>query len=483
MILVTDPLEATARRFRDVAPRVDFWSLRVVTEASEVVSVRRNVVEPVRASRDVGAMVTVYQAGGAGYGATCDLGKTGLTRAAERAADWARRTAATGLLCSPPPHEAVMGEYSSRVETPWESVPLREKIDLVRAECERLKTDDRIVDWDASLWYTAADQLLVTSTGTHIRQRFAFLVPMMSATAHAGLDSQTRTFGGHAQCRQGGLEALGQVGYHEAAPRIAAEAVELLLAPDCPSGRMDLLLAPDQVILQVHESIGHPLELDRILGDERNYAGTSFVTLDMFGTYRYGSELLNVVFDPTRPEQIASYGFDDEGEPARRENIIRNGTLIRPLGGVSSQGRAGLGGVACARAASWNRPPIDRMANLNLVPGVSRFEEMVAAVERGVYMTANCSWSIDDTRDNFQFGCEWAQRIEDGRLTTVVRKPNYRGRSATFWRSLKMVGNADTFAVLGTPFCGKGEPNQLMRVGHAAPACLFENAEVFGGAA
>jgi predicted Zn-dependent protease len=479
----TDPLEDVARRFRDAAPQVDFWSLRVVSEANEVVSVRRNVVQPVTASRDFGVMVTVHDGGGTGYGATCDVSAAGLRQAAERAAEWARLSAAAGLVgVRHLPRDAVSGEYRSRVETSWESVPLRDKIDLVRAECERLKSDDRIVDWDASLWHTAADHLFTTSTGTHIRQRLAFLVPMMSATANAGAESQTRTFGGHAQCRQGGIEVLRRVGFHDAAPRIAAEALQLLLAPDCPRGRMDLLLAPDQVILQVHESIGHPLELDRILGDERNYAGTSFVTLDMFGTYRYGSDLLNVVFDPTQPEQLASYGFDDEGEPARREDIIRNGILVRALGGVSSQRRAGVPGVANARATSWNRPPIDRIANLNLEPGASRFADMVAAVERGVYMATNCSWSIDDSRDKFQFGCEWAQRIEGGRLTSVVRKPNYRGRSATFWRSLKMVGAADTLAVLGSPFCGKGEPNQVIRVGHAAPACLFENVEVFGGA-
>jgi len=244
---------------------------------------------------------------------------------------------------------------------------------------------------------------------------------------------------------------------------------------------MDVVLASDQMILQIHESIGHPLELDRILGDERNYAGTSFVTSDMFGSYRYGSDLLNITFDPTRPEQFTSYRFDDDGQPARREYLIRSGILLRALGGITSQVRAGIAGVANARATSWNRPPIDRMANLNLEPGSSSLEEMMAAVERGIFMRTNCSWSIDDSRNKFQFGCEWGQLIENGRLTTVVKKPNYRGLSATFWRSLKMVGNLDTFAVLGSPYCGKGEPNQGIRVGHASPTCLFADVEVFGG--
>jgi predicted Zn-dependent protease len=236
------------------------------------------------------------------------------------------------------------------------------------------------------------------------------------------------------------------------------------------------------MILQIHESIGHPLELDRILGDERNYAGRSFVTPDMFGTYRYGSELLNVTFDPTRPEQLASYAFDDDGQPAEREFLIRDGILLRPLGSITSQLRAGLPGVANARASSWNRAPVDRMANLNLEPGVSSLAAMTAAVERGVFMETNCSWSIDDSRNKFQFGCERGVLIEDGRLTTVVKKPNYRGVSATFWRNLEMFGDRETFQVLGTPYCGKGEPNQIARVGHASPACLFAGVEVFGGA-
>jgi predicted Zn-dependent protease len=238
---------------------------------------------------------------------------------------------------------------------------------------------------------------------------------------------------------------------------------------------------PDQMILQIHESIGHPLELDRILGDERNFAGTSFVTPDMFGSYRYGSDLLNVTFDPTRPEELASYAFDDEGTPAQKVHLIRNGILERPLGGAISQARAGLPGVANARADSWNRPPIDRMANLNLEPGDASLEAMIASIGRGVLMETNCSWSIDDSRNKFQFGCERGRVIENGKLGAVVKNPNYRGISANFWRSLRMVGNADTLRVLGTPYCGKGEPAQIIRVGHATPACVFGDVDVFGG--
>jgi predicted Zn-dependent protease len=474
--------ERLIARFHAVAPAVDFCSLRFVHQRSEYLCVRQNILQPVSITDDVGAMVTVVDQGGMGYAGTSDLTEAGLRRAVERALAWARYGADRSVTpFSQRTFPCPQGAYSSAVQIPWASIPLSEKIALLRTAAERLKSDERIVDWEASLWHTESEVLYVTADGGRVHQCFSYLVPMLSATANAGVETQTRTFAGRGYCRQGGLEILDHTGFHEAAPRIASEAVQLLLAPNCPSGRMDVLLAPDQMILQLHESIGHPLELDRILGDERNYAGTSFVTPEMFGTYRYGSELLNVTFDPTRPEEFASYGFDDEGQPACREYLIRNGILLRGLGGAVSQVRSGLPGVANARASSWNRPPIDRIANLNLEPGESSFTEMITAVDRGVYMQTNVSWSIDDSRNKFQFGCEWGQLIEQGKLTTVVKNPNYRGVSATFWRNLKMVGDRQTFEVLGSPYCGKGEPNQVIRVGHAAPACLFADVEVFGG--
>ena len=201
----------------------------------------------------------------------------------------------------------------------------------------------------------------------------------------------------------------------------------------------------------------------------------------MFGSYRYGSALLNVTFDPTRREQLASYAFDDDGMAAERTYLIRNGVLERPLGGAISQARAGLPGVANSRADSWNRPPIDRMANLNVETGDATLADMIAGIDRGIVMETNCSWSIDDSRNKFQFGCERGRLIVNGKISHVVKNPNYRGVSANFWRSLKRVGNADTLQVLGTPYCGKGEPAQIIRVGHASPACVFENVDVFGG--
>ncbi len=476
------PHKQIAERFRRIMPRAGFCSFRIVRERSESLVVRQGVLQPVSNGDDLGAMVTVIHWGGYGYAGTSDLTETGLRRALEHARGWAQRSTERSVTdFSQVGFSHPQGEYETPVAVAWDTVSLADKIALLQQESDRLKTDERVVDWEASLWHTQSDTLYITNSDSRIYQRGCYTVPMLSVTANAGTETHTRTFGGRGYCRQGGLEVLDQTGFYTVAPQLSTEAVHLLSAPNCPGGRMDVLLAPDQMMLQIHESIGHPLELDRILGDERNYAGTSFVTPDMFGTYQYGSDLLNITFDPSRPEQYASYQFDDDGQPARKAYLIKNGRLLRGLGGAVSQARLGLPGVANARATTWNRPTIDRMANLNMEPGVSDFSSMIGAIERGLYMKTNFSWSIDDSRNKFQFGCEWGQLIEDGRLTTVVKKPNYRGVSATFWRSLAMVGSPDNYEVLGTPFCGKGEPNQVIRVGHAAPACVFSDVEVFGG--
>lgn len=469
--------------FREALPKgVDFASLRYHRDAQDLVSVRQDVLQPLTTDRDEGVMVTVHHAGGVGYGATSDLSLAGVKGAFAHALAWADRhkeRAVTDYSRIPMPHPK--GEFKSPVGKPWESTPLKAKIDRLMALSKTMKRHADIVDWSASLWRNRSERLYLTSGGGEVMQDFDRLVPMLSVTANRGPESETRTFGGMSYCRQQGLEILDESGFDQEGARLADEALQLLSAENCPSGVLDLLLAPDQMVLQIHESIGHPLELDRILGDERNYAGTSFVTQDMFGTYEYGSKLLNVTYDPTRAEQVASYAFDDDGHPAERHFVIKDGILQRALGGLISQGRAGMAGVANTRADSWRRPPIDRMANLNVEPGSSRFDDMVSSVERGIYMRTNTSWSIDDSRNKFQFGCEWGQLIENGRLTKIVRKPNYRGISASFWRTLKMVGDQGTHEVLGTPYCGKGEPNQLVFVGHASPACLFAGVDVFGG--
>ncbi|HEY0878717.1 MAG TPA: TldD/PmbA family protein [Zeimonas sp.] len=467
-------------------------SLRLVEESAESLAVVRGVLQPPALSVDRGAMVTVWIDGEAGYCATADLSAHGLREAADRAAQWARVARGRGLSRTgrEPNGNAATHTDPVRYESPNEE-PLAARdvlVALLHAESDAMRRDPRIVHCASTLDTSLVSQRLWIDGEPVSEQSMRFVVPNLEATAARDGQAQTRTLAGQYNgfCRQGGLEGLRASGFVGGGERVAEEAIELLNAPNCPDGVRDLLLAPDQMMLQIHESIGHPLELDRILGDERNFAGTSFVTPEMFGAYRYGSPLLNVSFDPGVVGQFASYATDDDGEPARRVMLIENGILKRALGGALSRARAAaLGiavhGAASARASGWHRAPIDRMANLNVEPGDASFESMVASTERGIWMRTNASWSIDDARNKFQFGCEWARLIENGRLTKVVRNPNYRGVSATFWRSLAAVGSRETMQVLGTPFCGKGEPGQIIRVGHASPACLFRGVDVFGG--
>jgi len=468
--------------FKQVAPKVEFWSLRLVFEQSENVSVRENVVQPPMLAQNCGAHLTLVDGEGIAYAATSELNRKGFLGALEQALAWSKFSAKHGIIkASVFPRPKQSGLYQSTVAQSWQSTNLGDKLELLHRINQSLKIDDCIVDWQAMLGHREIRSILVTSDDIEIEQQFNFIMPGFEAVANKGSQTQRRSGGGWGTARQGGLELLEEMHFPAMAHQIAEEAIALVDAPDCPNKTASLLLMPNQMMLQIHESIGHPLEMDRILGDERNFAGTSFVHPDMCGNYQYGSSLLNVTFDPGLPTEMASYDYDDEGTPAQRSYIIRNGVLEKLLGGALSQARSALPGVANARASGWHRPPIDRMANLNVEPGSSTMDELINSIEDGVLMDTNASWSIDDSRNKFQFGCELGRLIKEGELKGLVKNPNYRGISANFWRNLVAVGNPSTFEVWGAPNCGKGEPNQVIHVGHASPACVFRDVEIFGG--
>jgi len=430
-----------------------------------------------------GIMVEVLVDGQFGYYGTPNMTMEGIASAAKKAykqAQIASKHATYHFDLSARP--SYQGSYNSPFLKDRDSLSAGKLNEILLDAYNHLKVSDKIVSASSLCQVVESSFNFVSSNGSDINQEFLMLEFDLSATAADGTNQQTRTFGGmRGNCRQIGMEYFDKHEIIAHANRIGEQALELLVADDCPTGEMDVVIAPDQMMLQIHESIGHALEVDRILGDERNYAGWSFVKLEDFGKLKYGSDLMNITFDPTLESEYASYAYDDGGLKATKEYLIKDGVLLRGLGGQESQIRSGLEGVANFRSSGWNRAPIDRMANINLEPGSSSFDELIGQVEYGVYMESNKSWSIDDYRNKFQFGCEYGRLIENGKLTKVVKNSNYRGISTPFWNSLKGIGNKDTFGIYGTPNCGKGEPNQVIRVGHASPTCLFENIQVFGG--
>ncbi len=465
--------------------------MRWVRSEGEAFGLSTKVQEPLALWQDQGLMFTAYVAGGVGYCATAELGREAIEAAVLVAVSRAKLVASSGLLGDthlplPSPEHCESSSFLDQIQP---MLPRANLLKLLIHESEAAHAHSSVVASEFKISLEQSyhrhwlDGVLINEFETR------FVEPHAQVTVALDGGAQTRTLAGryNGYCQQGGFEVIERSGLLGCGERLALQASQLAAAKNCPSGKFDLLLMPDQMMLQIHESIGHPLELDRILGDERNFAGTSFVGPEMFGHYQYGSPLLNVSFDPdTYPHQLASYAKDDEGFVSKKTLLIEKGLLKRPLGSALSVARVQahgvkLEGVSNARSIGWHRPTIDRMANLNIEPGDSSLDELIESVEFGVMMRTNVSWSIDDSRNKFQFGCEWGQVIRHGQLAEIVKNPGYRGISAEFWRSLKAVGNASTHEVMGTPFCGKGEPGQVIRVGHASPACLFSGVEVFGG--
>lgn len=483
LTLDPDIAQILAATLADIDFAADWVGLRGVRHKDSHYAVRDGKPQHNGRSLDQGVMVEVMVEGHIGYGATNSFERDRLLAAANQAYQQAQAAKAWSIApATPAIRPKVTGHYVSPVKTALSAMSPGDINQLLVDLCGYLNVSEKIVQTTATAVASEQETWFVSSNGSKVYQRLVLIQTHFGATAQDGPVVQPRSHNGfRAHCYQGGWEHLPTT-LQPQAQRIGEQAVELLTAAECPNTTTALVLAPDQMMLQIHESIGHPLELDRILGDERNYAGGSFVKPSDFGTLSYGSPLMNITFDPTVSQEFASYAFDDTGAPATKEYLIKKGQLLRGLGSLESQSRLGVPGVASARATSWNRPPIDRMANINLEPGTESFEEMVSGIEHGVFMEANRSWSIDDQRHKFQFGCEYAKLIENGKLTRTLRNPNYRATTPQFWHSLSHVGDRSTWEVYGTPFCGKGEPNQVIRVGHASPACVFDNIEVFGGA-
>jgi predicted Zn-dependent protease len=473
--------------FKKYKSEADFVAFKTVSEKSRDFMVRNGKPDELREYNDSGLLVEVMIDGHMGYGATCEITSAGVKHAFDKAIAMTKSAAKIPVFKFDqrirPPSK---GTYETERKQKLDQMSISEIYDFLKKSSLAIKAHAKIITATADAMLIECEQNYVSSLGAEFRQQFDIVSNAFEATAQEGKETQTRSLhGGRGNCFQIGAE------YFKAASalptalqtceEITKDALDLLTAENCPNETCDLILAPDQMLLQIHESIGHPLELDRILGDERNFAGWSFVNPEDFGKLQYGSVKMNVVFDPTVANEMASYKFDEVGNPSEKKYLIQNGVLKAGLGSLESQMRSNISGVANSRSSSWNRAPIDRMANINLEAGDQTLEQMISSVERGVIMFSNKSWSIDDYRRKFQFGCEYARLIENGQLTKILKNPNYRGVTVPFWNSLSGVTKANTVETYGSPYCGKGEPSQVIRVGHSSPYALFRNIEVFGG--
>ncbi len=471
-----EALDAAARR------NPDFADVRAVETRARRVATKNGKIANLASGESIGIGVRVLISGSWGFAATDDLSAAGIEACAALACDIAR---ASGRARK----HAVVLAPEAKYEAAWESpcavdpfgIPVDENLRVLLAIDAELRRTAGVTLAEANMDFTRERRVYASTLGSRIDQTRTWSGAGYTATSFRNEEIQKRSypnsFGGQHQLK--GYEHIRELNLLESAPQIAEEAVALHSADQCPEGRFDLILDSSQLALQIHESIGHPIELDRVLGSEANYAGMSFLTLEDLDTLQYGSEIVNVVAD-ARIEHgpgLGAFAFDDEGVPAQRADIIRNGLFTAFLMSRETAARIGQPrSNGCMRAEGWARLPLIRMTNVSLLPGEQSLDEVLDG--DGIYMQTNKSWSIDDRRYNFQFGCEIAWEIRSGIRTRMLKNPSYSGISTEFWNSCAAIAGPGHWTLWGTPNCGKGQPEQVMGTGHGASPAKFRNVKI-----
>ncbi|GAA0541638.1 TldD/PmbA family protein [Paractinoplanes ferrugineus] len=447
---------------------------RIMLRRTESMSARNGDVEDLSSDESAGLGVRALVGSSWGFYAVPDLSDAAARAAGRRAAQIA---AASAGVPGPPidlvPAGAGGGSWASDCRIDPLAVPLADKGDLmVRAttaakEAGADQAEAHYANWDTRKWFVSSDGHRIDQ---HIRECGGGVI----ASVLGDGEVQRRSYGQQYGTR--GWELIEELDLVANAPRMAEEARALLTAPVCPPGETSLILAADQLALQIHESVGHAIELDRILGWEAAFAGTSWLDLEKLGSLRYGSELMNITIDPTIPGALGSFGYDDEGTPAAKRDAVRDGIWVGVLAGRDSAAVAGLDYAGSVRSDGWARLPMVRMTNVGLEPGPHTLDEIIAATDDGIYMETNRSWSIDDRRLNFQFGCEIGYEIKNGKRGRMLRNPTYTGIGPKFWQSMDMLSSEIT--PVGIPNCGKGQPGQVGHTAHSAAPARFTNVRV-----
>ncbi len=455
---------------------------RIVRRLDESISVKSGRVEGVASGETEGIGIRVIVDGAWGFASTYRLEPREIERTAAEAVRIARASATAlrrpVVLDDRPPAQ---GTFETPVEVDPFTVPLEEKIGDLLAADEAMRRVKGLSFTDSIYAAQREWKVFAASDGSYTDQVITHVGAGIEANAATGDEQQRRTYPDAGGGWQGaGYEYIRSLDLAGRAEPLAEEAVALLSAPQCPSGRFTVILDPSQLYLQIHESCGHPSELDRVFGTEASYAGTSFLTTDRLQEgFRYGSDLIDIVADATAPGGLGTFGWDDEGVAAQAVPIVKEGIFVGYLSSRETAPRIGRASGGAMRADGWNRIPLIRMTNVNLLPkpGMS-LEEIVADTDDGFYLSSNRSWSIDDRRLNFQFATEVAYEIKGGKLGRLYKNPTYTGITYEFWRSCDAVGDERSYRMLGTPNCGKGEPPQTGHVGHAVSGARFRNVQM-----
>ncbi len=456
----------------------DYGDVRVREDRTESIAVNNGRPEHVAAHGSHGFGVRVIVDGAWGFFGSHRLEEAAVEPVVREACAIAR---ASARHRGEPVHLAPVEPATGRYETPHQvdpfTVPLEEKLALLVAASKAMTGPNvRLARAFFSAYET--DQVFASTEGARLEQRILQTGGGIAATALSGGEMQVRSYPNsfRGNFATAGWESVRAMDLAGEAPRVADEAEQLLVAPVLPEDTRTVVLDGGQLALQVHESCGHPIELDRVLGMELSYAGGSFLSTDKLGTFRYGSPEVTLVADATCPGGLGTFGWDDEGVPAQATPIVTEGVFVGYLSSRETAPAIGRASSGAMRAGGWDRIPLVRMTNVNLLPGdAGTLENLIADTEDGLFMATNRSWSIDQKRLNFQFGTEWCQEIKGGRLGRVFRGGTYTGITPEFWGSCDAVCGPEAWALWGTPNCGKGEPGQTARVGHGVAPARFRD--------
>jgi len=459
---------------------------RIVAQRSRALGTKNGKIGSASDAESVGVSVRAIADGAWGFAASAEFGRGAVEATAARAVEIARASARVKREdVRLAPEKAVTAEWATPYQIDPFSISIEQNLELLMKIDAELRSVGGITLAEANLNFNREEQWFVSSEGSDIHQTKLSCGAGYAAYAFAGNEIQKRSYpnsyGG--QWQNKGYELIEELQLVQNARRIAEEAVTLHKADQCPEGTFDVILDSSQLGLQIHESVGHPIELDRVLGMEANFAGTSFLTLEKLRKLRYGSDVVNVVADARQEHGpgLGTFGFDDEGVAAQCTPIITDGLFTGYLSSRETAhtiGESRSGGTL--RAESWNRLPMIRMTNISLLPGKSTLslEQLIAGTEHGILMQTNRSWSIDDKRYNFQFSCEIGWEIKGGKRVRLVKNPSYSGITTEFWNSLDAICSRDEWTLWGTPNCGKGQPQQVIGTGHGAAPSRFRAVKV-----